>query len=272
MQAESRVIRARAETLAFVPTMGALHEGHQSLIAEARRRAERVVVSVFVNPTQFGPGEDLAAYPRDLSRDLDRATGADFVFAPSAAAMYPDGFETTVEVSGVTRELEGAFRPMHFRGVTTVVAKLFHIVQPHFAIFGEKDYQQLLAIRRMVRDLNMDIEVVGMPIVRDSDGLARSSRNVYLSPAERAQATALSRSLFRVEALFRQGERKAEVLAAEMRAVISREPDARIDYAEVRDAATLAPLAEIRAPVVCLLAVRIGKTRLIDNRVLGGRA
>jgi pantoate--beta-alanine ligase len=269
MQGESRLARARAETIALVPTMGALHEGHLSLVAEARRRAERVVVSIFVNPLQFGPGEDFEAYPRELARDLEKLSGADFVFAPGVAEMYPAGFDTIVEVASLTRDLEGRLRPTHFRGVTTVVAKLLNAVRPHFAIFGEKDYQQLQVIRRMVRDLDLDVEIVGLPIVRDSDGLALSSRNVYLSPAERAQATALSRALFRAEAVFRQGERRAPALADAMRAVLRQEPDARIDYAEVRDARSLEAVLEIQAPVVCLLAVRIGKTRLIDNRVLG---
>jgi pantoate--beta-alanine ligase len=268
MQAEARLARARAETIALVPTMGALHEGHLSLVTEARRRADRVVVSIFVNPAQFGPGEDYEHYPRDLAGDLEKLGTADLVFAPHLEEMYPEGFQTFVEVGEITRDLEGRFRPSHFRGVTTVVAKLLHIVQPHFAIFGEKDYQQLLVVRRMVRDLQLDVEIVGMPIVRDSDGLALSSRNAYLSPSERAQATSLSRSLFRAETLFRRGERRAAILAGEMRAILSREPDLRIDYAEVRDAETLAEITEVRAPAVCLLAVRIGRTRLIDNCVL----
>jgi pantoate--beta-alanine ligase len=270
MQAAGRVARARAETIALVPTMGALHEGHLSLLHEARRRADIVVLSIFVNPTQFGPGEDFDAYPRDLAGDLEKARAADIVFAPPVSEMYPANHQTFVETTELSRDLEGRFRPTHFRGVTTVVTQLFHIVSPHVAIFGEKDYQQLQVVRAMARDLCMDVEIVGMPIVRDSDGLALSSRNAYLSPSERAQATSLSRSLFRAEALFRQGERRAAALAAELRAVISREPDARIDYAEVRDAATLAPIDEVRRPAVCLLAVRVGRTRLIDNLVLRG--
>ena len=271
MQADARQARARAETIALVPTMGALHDGHLSLVAEARRRADRVVLSVFVNPTQFGLGEVYGNYPRDLVGDLERVSGhgIDVVFAPDAAEMYPFGFETYVEATRVTRELEGAVRPTHFRGVTTVVAKLFNIVRPHVALFGEKDYQQLKVIERMAADLAFDVEVVGMPTVREGDGLALSSRNAYLSPGERARATALGRALFRAEQLFRKGERRRVVLAGEMTDVLIRDAEARLDYVEIRDARTLAPVPdEVVPPIVLLLAVRIGKTRLIDNRVL----
>jgi pantoate--beta-alanine ligase len=268
MQAACRLARANAETIALVPTMGALHDGHLSLVAEGRRRADLLVISIFVNPAQFGPHEDFAAYPRDLEGDLDKGSAADIAFAPSVGEMYPAGFQSLVEVSELSRELEGAHRPTHFRGVTTVVAKLLNIVRPHVAIFGEKDYQQLQVVRRMVQDLAFDVEILGMPIVRDSDGLALSSRNAYLSPRERAQATSLSRALFRAETLFRKRERRAEALAAEMTATISREPDARIDYIEVRRADDLAPLSQVNVPAVCLLAVRVGRTRLIDNCLL----
>jgi len=268
MQAACRLARANAETIALVPTMGALHEGPLSLLAEGRRRADLLVISIFVNPTQFGPHEDFASYPRDLEGDLEKASAADIAFAPSVGEMYPTGFQTLVEVPDLSRELEGAHRPTHFRGVTTVVAKLLNIVRPHVAVFGEKDYQQLQVVRRMVQDLNFDTEILGMPIVRDSDGMALSSRNAYLSPRERAQATSLSRALFRAETMFRKGERRVEALAAEMTAIISREPDARVDYVEVRRADDLAPLSEVTAPAVCLLAVRVGRTRLIDNCVL----
>lgn len=271
MQADSRQARARAEIIALVPTMGALHDGHLSLVSEARRRADRVVLSVFVNPTQFGPGEDYQNYPRDLEGDLERLAGhgVDVVFAPTASEMYPTGFETYVEATRLTRELEGAVRPTHFRGVTTVVAKLFNVVQPHLAFFGQKDYQQLKVIERMAVDLAYDVEVVGMPTVRESDGLAMSSRNAYLSPSERARATALGRALFRAEQLYRRGERRKVVLAGEMTDVLIRDGEARIDYVEIRDARTLAAMPDdLTPPIVLLLAARIGKTRLIDNRVL----
>lgn len=271
MQAESRLARARAETIGLVPTMGALHDGHLSLVQEARRLVDRVVVSIFVNPTQFAPGEDFDAYRRDLSADLETLgpAGVDVVFAPTVAEMYPSGFQTYVQVTDISRELEGALRPTHFRGVATVVNKLFQVAAPHVAVFGEKDYQQLLLIRRMVHDLAIDVEIVGAPIRRDHDGLALSSRNAYLSPGERAQATCLSRALFRAESLWREGERRQEKLIAEMRQVIEREEAAKIDYVELRHAANLGSLGETaHGPVVCLLAVRIGRTRLIDNRVL----
>jgi pantoate--beta-alanine ligase len=269
MQADSRLARARAENIALVPTMGALHEGHIALVMEAGRLAERVVVSIFVNPAQFGQGEDFDAYPRDLSGDLEKLAGAgvSVVFAPDASEMYPAGFQTYVEVGEVTRDLESAFRPTHFRGVATVVSKLLHIVTPHIAVFGEKDYQQLLVVRQLVRDLAIDADIVSVPTARDSDGLALSSRNAYLTPSERARATSLSKALFRAEAMVRRGERRKEVLIGEVRRVLE-EASAAIDYVEIRDAATLAPVGdEIRSNVVCLIAARVGRTRLIDNRV-----
>jgi pantoate--beta-alanine ligase len=269
MQADSRLARARAENIALVPTMGALHEGHIALVTEAGRLAERVVVSIFVNPAQFGQGEDFDAYPRDLSGDLEKLAGAgvSVVFAPDAAEMYPAGFQTYVEVGEVTRDLESAFRPAHFRGVATVVSKLLHIVAPHIALFGEKDYQQLLVVRQLVRDLAIDADIVSVPTARDSDGLALSSRNAYLTPSERARATSLSKALFRAEAMVRRGERRKEVLIGEVRRVLE-EASAAIDYVEIRDAATLATVGdEIRSNVVCLIAARVGRTRLIDNRV-----
>jgi pantoate--beta-alanine ligase len=269
MQADSRLARARAENIALVPTMGALHEGHIALVTEAGRLAERVVVSIFVNPAQFGQGEDFDAYPRDLSGDLEKLAGAgvSVVFAPDASEMYPAGFQTYVEVGEVTRDLESAFRPTHFRGVATVVSKLLHIVTPHVALFGEKDYQQLLVVRQLVRDLAIDADIVSVPTARDSDGLALSSRNAYLTPSERARATSLSKALFRAEAMVRRGERRKEVLIGEVRRVLE-EASAAIDYVEIRDAATLATVGdEIRSNVVCLIAARVGRTRLIDNRV-----
>lgn len=262
--------RAAGRTIALVPTMGFFHEGHLSLMRLGRARGDLLVVSLFVNPTQFGPGEDFKEYPRDLDRDLRLAAevGVDLIFEPSVEAMYPPGFQTFVTVEEVTRGLCGAARPGHFRGVATVVAKLFHIVKPHVAIFGEKDYQQLVTIRRMVRDLNLDIEVVGHPIVREPDGLALSSRNLYLSPAERVSARSLSQALERAKALYRAGERQAAVLAAEARGVIEAQPHTRVDYVAVCDRETLEPLDEVKEGAVVALAVFVGRARLIDNCLL----
>ena len=263
-------VRARSTVVGFVPTMGALHAGHLALVAEARRRAGFVVASVFVNPTQFGPNEDFTRYPRDL--DGDRAklagAGADLVFAPAPDAMYPPGDDTRVRVGGVTEPLEGQHRPGHFEGVATVVAKLFAAVGPCVAVFGRKDYQQLLVVRRMARDLLLPVEIVGHPIVREADGLAMSSRNAYLSPEERARALAISRGLDAAARRFAAGERDARALEATVRAPL--EPAATsIDYVEARDADTLAPIDRIASRAVLAVACRVGKTRLIDNVVLG---
>ena len=262
--------RRDGRKIALVPTMGFLHEGHLSLLREGRRRSDVLVLSLFVNPTQFGPNEDLARYPRDLEGDLAkaRACGVDFVFAPTPDEMYPPGYQTYVDVRALSQGLCGDRRPGHFAGVASVVAKLFHLVRPHVAIFGEKDYQQLAVIRRMVRDLDLGVEVVGMPIVRESDGLAMSSRNAYLSPDERQQALSLSRSLRRAEELVRDGVRQVKRICDAVRAVISEAPSARIDYVELRDAETLAEIDQIDRAAVLALAVFIGKTRLLDNRVL----
>jgi len=259
-------------SVGLVPTMGYLHEGHLSLVRGARANDDVVVVSIFVNPTQFGPQEDYKRYPRDLDRDLAllREERADVVFMPPVEEMYPEGFSTYVEVSGVTEVLEGAHRPGHLRGVTTVVAKLFVIVQPHRAYFGRKDAQQLLVIRKMVRDLNMDVAVVGLPTVREPDGLAMSSRNAYLSPGEREAAPVLSRSLRLAEELWGQGERDATVIRQRMNDLIAAEPLARVDYVSVADAESLRELDRIEGPALVSLAVRIGRTRLIDNVTLGG--
>jgi pantoate--beta-alanine ligase len=271
-------MRARAEDqrrdgrrICVVPTMGYLHEGHLSLLRAGRARSDILVMTLFVNPTQFGPNEDLARYPRDEAGDVDKARAAavDLVFAPDAAAMYPDGYQTTVEVRELAAPMCGASRPGHFAGVASVVAKLFHITQPHVAVFGQKDFQQLAIIRRMVRDLDFDIEIVGMPIVREADGLALSSRNAYLSPEERRQALALSRGLGAAEARFAAGERRAAALVEAARAEIDRAPLARIDYLELRDAGSLRPVELVDSPAVLALAVFFGKTRLIDNAVLG---
>ena len=266
MTAWSEAARARGERVAFVPTMGALHEGHASLLREGRRRGDRLVLSIFVNPTQFGPSEDLARYPRDLPGDLVRAAsaGTDVAYVPDARDVYPTGFETYVDVRGVSQGLDGASRPGHFAGVATVVCKLFNVVRPHVALFGEKDCQQLAVIRRMVVDLDMGIEILGMPIVREPDGLAMSSRNAYLSPDERARALALSRGLNAARAAAAAGERDGAALVARVRAALDGQVDS-VDYVELRDADTLAPLPRLDRPGVLLVAAFVGKTRLIDN-------
>jgi pantoate--beta-alanine ligase len=257
--------------IALVPTMGYLHEGHASLMTEARKRAATVVVSIFVNPTQFGVNEDLDSYPRDLERDklVAQAAGVDVIFAPQASDMYPKGYQCYVNVEEITTQLCGASRPGHFRGVTTVVAKLFNIVAPKVAIFGKKDFQQLAVIRRMVQDLNMDLEIVGMPIVRESDGLALSSRNSKLDPGQRAGALCLSRSLAAAREAFRGGERSVEALKLAAVAPIRAESAAEVDYLEFRDPETLVPLQQADERTLLALAVRIGAVRLIDNCILG---
>lgn len=263
--------RSRGLKIGFVPTMGALHEGHKSLVRRARAECGFVAVSIFVNPTQFGPNEDYDRYPRTLGEDTEkcRAAGVDLVFAPSAAEMYPEGFDSWVEVKGtLTETLEGASRPGHFRGVTTVCAKLFGIVQPDYAYFGMKDYQQLLVIRKMVRDLNLPLGIVPCETVREPDGLAMSSRNAYLSPEERRAALVLSKSLEQAQAGFNSGERRAHAIREAAENLIASEPLAAIDYVAVRDADSLEPVEFIDRPAVLLLAVRIGSTRLIDNTVL----
>jgi pantoate--beta-alanine ligase len=267
-------IRAGGKRVALVPTMGFLHAGHLSLVAEARRHADLVVTSIFVNPLQFGHNEDLDRYPRDLERDTQLLTeaGVDVLYQPHASEMYPEGFQTSVTVEHVTRGLCGDSRPGHFRGVTTVVAKLFHAVRPHVAVFGEKDYQQLVAIRRMVRDLDFDIEIVGGPIVREPDGLAMSSRNAYLSPAERQAALCLSRALAAAEAAVQQGERAGAVVLDRAREVVAAEPLARVDYVALADPDSLRPVERIAGPTLLALAVWFGNTRLIDNSILGRAA
>ena len=262
--------RAMDGAVGLVPTMGFLHEGHLSLVRAARERDERVVVSIFVNPTQFGPNEDFERYPRDQERDLAllRQERVDVVFLPSVAEIYPDGASTFVEVEDVTEMLEGSHRPGHFRGVATVVAKLLNIVRPDHAYFARKDAQQLVVVRRMVHDLRLDLEIVPVPTVRESDGLAMSSRNVLLSPAERESALVLSRALRRVEELFADGERDGDRLREAMRGVIAQEPLARVDYVSVADAETLREVALAEGPVLASLAVGIGAVRLIDNVTL----
>jgi pantoate--beta-alanine ligase len=269
---EIRALRRKLSgTVGFVPTMGYLHEGHLALVKRARAENSIVIVSIYVNPAQFGPREDFGAYPRDLDRDLDllRREGTDIVFVPSDDEMYPPGFSSWVDVEKVTERLEGASRAGHFRGVATVVAKLFNIVQPTRAYFGQKDGQQVLVIKRMVADLNMGIEIVVVPTLRESDGLAMSSRNIYLSPQERQAATILFKALSLAVRLWRDGEKDAEKIRRQMTAVIQKEPLAQIDYVSIADAQTLEELDLLDRPAVASLAVRIGKTRLIDNMPLG---
>jgi len=262
--------RRAGRRLALVPTMGFLHQGHLSLMAAARARADVVLVSIFVNPTQFGPTEDLARYPRDLPGDLAKcaAAGVDLVFHPQPADMYPPGHQTFVEVTELSRGLCGDRRPGHFRGVATVVTQLFALARPHLALFGEKDYQQLLVVRRLAEDLHLGVEVVGMPIVREPDGLAMSSRNAYLAPAERVRALALWRGLEAARGRFQAGERDAAELAARVREALRRS-EVREDYVEVVDAATLRPLSRLERPARLLVAAFVGATRLIDNLALG---
>lgn len=265
-----RSARAAGKRLGFVPTMGYLHEGHLTLMRQARQECDFVVASIFVNPTQFGPNEDFARYPRDMERDsaLCASVPIDLIFHPSVAEMYPQPFRTGVRVSGLTETLCGASRPGHFDGVATVVTKLFNIIQPDTAFFGQKDAQQVAVIQRMVADLNMGVVIVPVPTVREADGLAMSSRNAYLSPEERQAALVLSRSLQMASQRVREGERNMRVLATGMREMIAAEPGAEIDYVEIVDYATLQPVERLEGKALAALAVRFSRTRLIDNVVL----
>jgi pantoate--beta-alanine ligase len=269
--AEMRAARAGLPDVGLVPTMGYLHAGHLSLVARAKAECGAVATSIFVNPTQFGPNEDLSRYPRDMPRDLAQleAAGVDLVFAPEAEAMYPPGFDIRIEVSGVTEVLEGAVRPGHFSGVATVVAKLFNIVQPTRAYFGQKDAQQCVVIRKMVRDLDMPVEVIVAPTVREADGLALSSRNSYLTPEQRAAAPAIFRALSEAKRAFDAGERNAEALRALARQTIATEPQMQVDYVSAADPDTLRELETLDDRALISVAVRLGSTRLIDNIVLG---
>ena len=274
-EVRTQIARWRREgfTIGLVPTMGYLHEGHASLVDKARAMCGKVVVSDFVNPTQFGPNEDLEAYPRDFDRDcaLLEEHGCDMVFYPSVEEMYAPGAAAYVEIlSDMPKQLCGKTRPIHFRGVCTVVSKLFNIVQPDAAFFGQKDAQQLAIIRRMVRDLSYGIEIVACPIVREADGLARSSRNTYLSPEEREAALVLSKAVFRGESLVNSGVRESKAVLGEMTAIIEAEPLARIDYVSAVDGETMLPVEEIQKGALVAVAVYIGKTRLIDNFIAGG--
>ena len=268
VRAQVREWKQQGLTVGLVPTMGYLHEGHASLVKTSVQQCDRTVASVFLNPTQFGPGEDLETYPRDFERDCALLTecGCDMVFHPEVSEMYPDGFATFVEVqSEMPRQLCGKTRPIHFRGVCTVVSKLFNIVTPDKAFFGQKDAQQLAIIRRMVLDLSMGIEIVGCPIIREADGLAKSSRNTYLSAEERKAALVLSRAVKLGRELVRNGEKNADAIVNAMRALIEQEPLARIDYVSAVDGLTMLPVHEINGGELIAMAVYIGKTRLIDN-------
>ena len=266
-----KIRRDQDRTVGLVPTMGALHEGHLSLVREARRMCDVVVVSVFVNPTQFGPGEDFEHYPRDLTKDTALLTdyNVDYIFAPTVEEMYPKGFSTYVNVEGLSEQLEGASRPGHFRGVATVVTILLNTVRPDFAFFGQKDAQQALVIRRLVRDLAFDTEIVVLPIVREDSGLAISSRNLYLNAEEQASATVIHRALKQAKIAFKEGERSASRIMDTVRSTIESEPRARLDYVSVIDAETLEPVERVdERPTLIAIAAYIGKTRLIDNTIL----
>jgi len=270
MKQIARQARDAGRILGFVPTMGALHEGHFSLIREARRQCSPVVVSIFVNPKQFAPSEDFKKYPRRLDSDSAalESLGVDYLFAPAPEEMYPAGFRTSIHVEGLSQRLEGRSRPGHFQGVTTVVLKLFEIVQPSFAFFGRKDAQQLRILRQMAADLDLDARLVACPIVREPDGLALSSRNAYLGPHDRHAAAALYRSLDAVRSLVAAGERDPAPLLAALRRVLGSDPAVQLDYAEIVDADSFEPAPALRRPCYVLLAAYVGGTRLIDNALL----
>lgn len=270
MQAWSATQRKAGKTISFVPTMGTLHEGHLSLLREGKHRADKLVCSIFVNPAQFGPGEDFSRYPRDDEGDLKKVKKlkTDIVFLPTDEVMYPRGYQTYVNVEELTKFLCGLSRPAHFRGVTTVVLKLFNIVMPHVTIFGEKDFQQLVVIRRMVKDLNLPVEVVGMPIVREKDGLAMSSRNRYLSAEDRKAAHSLSQSLSKAEVMVIKGSRDAKEIISAVRDTIYAAKIVHIDYVKLCDPETLEDLKIFNPPALLAIAAFVGPTRLIDNRLL----
>lgn len=271
MAVEAGRLRQDGKCIAFVPTMGNLHEGHLSLMRMAKPLADILVISIFVNPLQFEPGSDFEIYPRTFDEDLKKAeaTGVDIVFAPMESDLYPEGFQTTVEVAKVSKGLCGDFRPGHFKGVATVVLKLFNIVKPHVAVFGEKDYQQLVVIKRMVKDLNLDVDIVGHPTVREKDGLAMSSRNQYLSSDERRRAVLIYKFLKQAKQHFEAGENEAEPLINMVKTGLEENPGIEVEYISVNDRETLKPVRIIQRPAVMAIAVYIGKTRLIDNIFLG---
>ena len=271
MQKISDGLRRKGKRIGLVPTMGYLHDAHLSLVRKARESCDSVVVSIFVNPTQFVPGEDFEKYPRDEEGDktkLDQR-GVDFLFIPEAEEMYPSRYQTFVNVLGLSKGLCGEFRPGHFRGVATVVAKLFNIVKPHVAVFGEKDYQQLLVIKRMVEDLNFDIQIIPGALVRESDGIAMSSRNTYLAPEERQRALILYRSLLKGKGLFESGEKKSSVLLEIVKESIESVVGVTLQYVEIRDAETLETIKNIDKPAVIAVAAMVGSVRLIDNIIIG---
>jgi len=263
-------MRQEGRTLSFVPTMGFLHDGHLSLMQAGRQRGDRLIISIFVNPTQFAPNEDFDSYPRDFERDLDlaREVGVDVVFAPQRESLYPDGYQTYVRSEGLSNHLCGISRPIFFTGVATIVTKLFHIVMPTIALFGEKDYQQLTVIRRMVQDLNMGIEIIGCPTVREPDGLAMSSRNAYLKPEQRAAALSLSQALFHASKRVQSGETETSTIIEDAFKRITAHAETEVDYIAVVDAETLVDIEAIDRPARMALAVRVGTTRLIDNIAL----
>lgn len=271
MQKLAAELRAQGKSLGLVPTMGYFHEGHLSLMRRSRADNHVSIISIYVNPTQFGRGEDFTTYPRDLEGDAQKAqnVGVDIIFAPADKEVYPAGYSTFVEVEELTEGLCGASRPGHFKGVTTVVAKLFHLCKPHRAYFGQKDAQQARIIQQMTADLNLDLEIVVMPIVREADGLAMSSRNIYLSPQERKAALALSRSLAWAQEAYNKGERSADLLIQGIKKIIEKEKLGLIDYVDIVDADTLKEVGQIERPVLVALAIKFGKARLIDNCTLG---
>lgn len=273
MQSYAESLRLQGKRISFVPTMGYFHEGHLSLMREAGKISDCLAVSIFVNPTQFGPKEDLSRYPRDFDRDceLAKSVNVDVIFNPSDQEMYPENYQTYVNVEKVTQDLCGASRPGHFRGVTTVCCKLFNIVKPHTAVFGKKDFQQFVTIKRMVADLNLDLGIIGVPTVREPDGLAMSSRNVYLKENERSSALSLVNSLQLAQKLYDGGERKSSRILSEVIKMIKSVPYTEIDYVKLCDAEKLIEVDEINLPAVIALAVRVGTTRLIDNHVFGDK-
>jgi pantoate--beta-alanine ligase len=270
MKESCKKARSEGKVIGFVPTMGFLHEGHLALVREAKKMSDVVVVSIFVNPTQFGPSEDLDKYPRDATRDAEILSneGIDFLFMPKVEEIYPENFRTTVKVRDLSETMCGASRPGHFEGVTTIVLKLFHIVEPHFAFFGQKDAQQLVIIRRMVKDLNMDEEIVRVSTVREPDGLAMSSRNSYLSPEERKAATVLYRALEHALARIEEGERKTKAILKEMKEIIQTEALAKIDYVCATDLNELRDLKTLKGKCLVAVAAYFGNTRLIDNIIV----
>ncbi len=270
MQRHVDDLRTQGKRIGFVPTMGFLHEGHLSLVRQAKKDSDVVVMSIFVNPSQFGPNEDFEDYPRNFNRDvkLAESAGCDILFYPDSKEIYPETYLTHVEIEKISKVMCGVSRPTHFRGVTTIVAKLFNIVKPHVAVFGQKDAQQAIIIKRMVADLNYDIKIIVAPIVREKDGLAMSSRNSYLTPVQRQQATVLYQSLTAAQTMIESGVRKVEIIENQVKSMIEQQPDAIIDYIAFVDTTNLKPQTELSGEILVALAVKIGKTRLIDNIIV----